>query len=294
MMSDAGNNSTRNLGIVGTGGSIQLNSSTTDQHLRDLELRNNATASMASGRHLLYVDSLALDPGARLDLADGRMIVTGGASVGNFNGSSYTGITGLLASARNGGAWNGNGIGTSQNTANNYAALGIVSADIVLRNQPTWGGVTPPGSAVLVAYTYGGDANLDGKINVDDYIKIDSGIATGLSGWSNGDFNYDGKVNIDDYTVIDGNIGIQGGALGGSVSNLSSNMSTSALRSSSTQFISAGSEFQQVTSLLPRSDSAGDGLNGVSAVPEPGTILAPLVFGAGMLIRRNRRRRIES
>jgi len=61
-------------------------------------------------------------------------------------------------------------------------------------------------------YTYGGDANLDGKLNVDDYIKIDSGIASNLTGWVNGDFNYDGKVNIDDYTtVIDANIGNQNG-----------------------------------------------------------------------------------
>jgi hypothetical protein len=62
-------------------------------------------------------------------------------------------------------------------------------------------------------YTYGGDATLDGKLNIDDYVKIDSGIASGLSGWSNGDFNYDGKVNIDDYTtVLDANIANQGAA----------------------------------------------------------------------------------
>jgi hypothetical protein len=61
-------------------------------------------------------------------------------------------------------------------------------------------------------YTYGGDATLDGKINIDDYVRIDSGIAGGLTGWSNGDFNYDGKVSIDDYlTVIDANIGNQNG-----------------------------------------------------------------------------------
>ncbi len=60
-------------------------------------------------------------------------------------------------------------------------------------------------------YTYGGDATLDGKINVDDYIRIDSGTAAALTGWSNGDFNYDGKANIDDYTsFIDANIATQG------------------------------------------------------------------------------------
>lgn len=34
-------------------------------------------------------------------------------------------------------------------------------------------------------YTYGGDANLDGKSNIDDYVRIDQGIAADLSGWAN-------------------------------------------------------------------------------------------------------------
>ena len=59
-------------------------------------------------------------------------------------------------------------------------------------------------------YTYGGDANFDGKINVDDYGRIDFNVGLGTTGWFNGDFNYDGKVNVDDYGVIDFNVGIQG------------------------------------------------------------------------------------
>src|SRR5439155_2375202 len=66
------------------------------------------------------------------------------------------------------------------------------------------------GGDTLVMYTYGGDANLDGKINVDDYGRIDFAVPLGISGWSNGDFNYDGKINVDDYGIIDFNVGIQG------------------------------------------------------------------------------------
>jgi hypothetical protein len=59
-------------------------------------------------------------------------------------------------------------------------------------------------------YTYAGDATLDGKINVDDYTRIDFNISLGSTGWFNGDFNYDGKINVDDYTIIDFNVGLQG------------------------------------------------------------------------------------
>src|SRR4051812_3649450 len=63
-------------------------------------------------------------------------------------------------------------------------------------------------------YTYGGDANLDGQINIDDYGQIDANARfTGIiHGWYNGDFNYDGNIDIDDYAIIDGNVGIQGPA----------------------------------------------------------------------------------
>jgi hypothetical protein len=61
-------------------------------------------------------------------------------------------------------------------------------------------------------YTYAGDANLDGKINIDDYGRIDGNVASSGSvfGWDKGDFNHDGKINIDDYGIIDGNINRQG------------------------------------------------------------------------------------
>jgi hypothetical protein len=61
-------------------------------------------------------------------------------------------------------------------------------------------------------YTYGGDANLSGNVDIDDYGQIDFNSAIGgiLPGWFNGDFDYNGSVDIDDYGIIDFVIGIQG------------------------------------------------------------------------------------
>src|SRR5206468_12459249 len=65
-------------------------------------------------------------------------------------------------------------------------------------------------SDTLIMYTWGGDANLDGTLNGDDYFQIDSniGLAGTVFGYHNGDFNYDGDINGDDYFIIDSNIGI--------------------------------------------------------------------------------------
>src|SRR5205814_892292 len=75
-----------------------------------------------------------------------------------------------------------------------------------------WSGQTVNGNAILVAYTFGGDANLDGVVNGDDYFQIDSHVSQSGSvfGYFNGDFNYDGAVNGDDYFVIDSNVSASG------------------------------------------------------------------------------------
>ena len=89
------------------------------------------------------------------------------------------------------------------------------AADIlpVAATQTTlWSGQTVDGTAVLVKYTYGGDCNLDGKINILDYGVIDFNVGATpiVHGYHNGDFNLDGKMNILDYGIIDFNVSGQG------------------------------------------------------------------------------------
>jgi autotransporter-associated beta strand protein len=204
----------------------------------------------------------------KIDIADNKLIATA-SPAGSWNGTAYTDVTGLIASGRNGNAaplWDGNGIITTQSsaTSGNYHSIGVARASDVRPATATatglWAGQTITGTDTLVMFTYGGDATLDGKINVDDYIKIDSGIAAGLTGWSNGDFNYDGKVNIDDYTtVIDANIGNQSGV-----------------------FPTAGGI------------EGGGGLSsvsGVSAVPEPAATGIIMGLASAALMRRRRAHR---
>jgi hypothetical protein len=56
---------------------------------------------------------------------------------------------------------------------------------------------------ILVKYTYNGDADLNGKIDADDYFQVDNGFAQKLTGYRNGDFDYNGIVDADDYFLID-------------------------------------------------------------------------------------------
>jgi hypothetical protein len=184
------------------------------QNLAALTIASGKLATLtAGGAKTLNVGTLSVT--GKLNLNDNDAIVRSAASVGDWNGSAYTGVTGSIASGRNGGAWNGSsGIITTSATGT-LTGLGVANAaDIGFTSTALWNGQTVSSSDTLVMYTYGGDANLDGKLNIDDYTRIDQGIAGGATGWSNGDFNYDGKVNIDDYVIIDSNISSQGPPLG--------------------------------------------------------------------------------
>src|SRR5439155_5246142 len=113
---------------------------------------------------------------ARLDIGDNHLIdhATG---VGSVTAGIYNGITGYIQAGRGTGSWNGTtGIITSQTvaTSSNFNSIGVATGQEVkglatATDTAVWAGQTVTGSDTLVMYTYGGDANLDGKINVDDY-----------------------------------------------------------------------------------------------------------------------------
>jgi autotransporter-associated beta strand protein len=204
--------------------------------------------------------TLSLAANTKLDLTDNKLITASPA--GTWNGGAYTGVQGLVQAGRNGSTlplWDGNGMITSQThaTSGNYTSIGVAQASDVRPATATatdlWAGQTITGTDALIMYTYGGDANLDGKLDILDYVRIDQGLAGGLSGWANGDFNYDGKVNIEDYaSFIDANLLIQGAA-------------------------------------FPTAGGAAGGVESVVAVPEPGVALGAIAAGGLVLRRRGRK-----
>jgi hypothetical protein len=189
----------------------------------------------------------------KLDLTDGKMITR--SDVGSWNSTNYSGLTGAIKTGRNGGAWNGMaGIVTSMSDAQGIGALrtiGIADASDVQRVGQTFGGVTLTAGDVMIAYTYGGDADLTGIIDSDDFFQIDQGFQNAATGYDNGDFNYDGRVDADDYFIIN------------------RNYARAALQASAPVEMAAG----------------------VSVVPEPANLTLLVVAGAVCSARRRRRRK---
>ena len=105
------------------------------------------------------------------------------------------------------GTWDGSGIVTSMTAAKPATRLTTLAvaraADV---GKKSFGGQSVAPTDVLVMYTYAGDANLDGKINADDYFQIDShynASTNAAKSFIDGDFNYDGKIDGDDYACAD-------------------------------------------------------------------------------------------
>jgi hypothetical protein len=114
----------------------------------------------------------------------------------------------LIASGRNGGAWNGDGI-ISSPAAGVLTTVGLAEASDALQltgaQTAPWHGQTADASCVLVKHTYAGDADLNGIIDGDDFARIDSGFSASGTDYADGDFDYSGRVDADDYFIVDAN-----------------------------------------------------------------------------------------
>jgi hypothetical protein len=218
---------------------------------------------------------------AFIDLKDNSMVV--GAVLEVQNGQS---LRTLLSRGFNHGAWTGGGIFSNNARLNpqHNTGLGYARASEVL--QPEGGtyqyhNQTVAPTDLIIEYTYYGDSDLNGKVNFDDYVRIDNGFNNHLTGWFNGDFNYDGKVNFDDYVLIDLAFNTQSGTLGRALSFLDGSarsadaMDDAALRAVQQHFDQFGDSYAQ---------------HFAAAVPEPASAIACAFAGLTMLPRRSRKR----
>jgi GH43 family beta-xylosidase len=154
------------------------------------------------------VTMLAIAAGGRLDLTDNDMVIDYAAT------SPAETVRQYLFDGRAGGSWAGTtGILSSAAAADPQRRTTIGYLENSLFGATTFSGQLVDATALLLKYTWYGDANLDGRIGVDDYTRLDRGFARGLSGWGNGDFDYNGTVNAADYFLIDTVFGVQNGSL---------------------------------------------------------------------------------
>lgn len=135
----------------------------------------------------------------KLDLNDNDMIVDYSSL------SPIDDIRGFILSGFSNGLQTGNGIITTRaKTSPNGGETGktrLGFGEASALSLTSFDGITVDSTAVLVKYTYAGDATLDGKVDITDLYKL--ATAWNTSGyWTSGDFNYDGVINAVDLSLL--------------------------------------------------------------------------------------------
>jgi uncharacterized delta-60 repeat protein len=213
VLSSAASVNMNNLAVdVAAGGDLRFDAT---QRLRSLTVAGSASLAPGGDRPLI---TRALSLTGTLDLADNDLLLdyTSASPIGAWNGSAYSGVTGMIARGHNYGAWDTPGLVTSMDAAKiGITTLAPIEAGEVLGIAGTqtavWDGHTVDATTVIVKYTYTGDLNLDGLIDGADYGIIDNYVQfPGTRGYANGDFNFDGVIDGADYGLIDNAIQFQG------------------------------------------------------------------------------------
>ena len=131
-------------------------------------------------------------PTAKLDLTNNALIV-------DYTGSTpYATIRDYVKSARNGGLWTGNGLTSSTALANPGHGIAVVDNASFSTPRTSFMGESVDASSILVRYTWVGDNNMDGNVDVEnDGLAFLVGLNGSGTGWSFGDYNYDGVTDVE-------------------------------------------------------------------------------------------------
>jgi hypothetical protein len=162
------------------------------------------------------VGNLVIAPTAAWNMQDNNAVI---------RTTAYTTVYDWVKAGYNNGSWTGVGIRSAAAAGNSNTSLGTVYNNV--GGNTIWATGAAIGAEfnipelatlttndVIIKYTYIGDANLDGFVNVADKSLLDANFGQS-GGWFQGDFNYDGVVNVADKSLLDARFGL--GGLSGSV-----------------------------------------------------------------------------
>jgi hypothetical protein len=229
-----------------------------------------------SGAGITTVGSLNISTYGKLDITNTAVVIQYDSNSGSFNPATELQIRNYIKNGFDGGSWDGGG-------SVNGAIVSSVAAEDASSGEPyggdsaigyadnnDLGNSSLPTNSVLVRFTYYGDADLNGVVNLNDFDDWLYGYTGGLGtagdvNWSVGDFDYDGYVTLNDFDLWLASYTSGNGSLG----TLDHAIDASTLSTS------------QKTELL--------GI--VSSVPEPASF--SFLAGGSIALLGRRRRRVE-
>jgi hypothetical protein len=147
-------------------------------------VRNTVKAQANHPDGTNVVTALSITAGAQLDLTNNSMVIDYSGPVGTLVGD----VRGMLLSNR---------LTTSSATATRRLGYG----DNAVLSKTTFAGQTVDPSSLLIKFTYAGDADLDGDVDVGDLGALATAWQT-AGPWTAGDFDYTGTIDVNDLGML--------------------------------------------------------------------------------------------
>jgi adhesin HecA-like repeat protein len=192
--------------IDGSGTILQLGSGSLGAsriRISALTVGNGGTVTIlanGSADNVSRLGSLQMgNPSSRLDLTDNDLILDYSAI------SPINAIASAIGLAFHNGAWDQPGITSSRAATSPNAgesgktALGFGEAQAL--NLTVFDGQTVDATSLLIKYTYFGDSDLDGDVDIADLGRLATHWQSAGS-WIDGDFDYSGSVNVNDLGLL--------------------------------------------------------------------------------------------
>jgi hypothetical protein len=198
LTADAGASDTTLNVTVAAGATASFSAS---QRFSALTIAGNVAVTLG-GNKTITTSGLSITGAGKLDLADNDMVVRYTTAQA---GTVPAAIESLVKQGFNGGNWLGTtGITSSSAAADGRTALAVV--DNAALGRTSFSGVTGlTGREVLIKYTFCGDANLDGQVDIGDLGLLAGAWQQPGKGWFDGDFTYNDTVDIGDMGLLAGN-----------------------------------------------------------------------------------------
>jgi hypothetical protein len=213
-----------NVGTVSTPSVVNFNSW---QNLAALDIKGTSTVTVGVNGDRVLDTALTIGGSlgawtGKLDLNDNILIVRHNDP--DNGATTLARVVDQIASGLNmagEGYWDGPGIcsSTAANHPEQLTGLGVMNNDdgAGAPIYTEFGGQAVNEKAILVRYTYYGDNNLDGMVDLDtDFsLFVDGYNSQGsLRGWLYGDYNYDGIIDLDtDFSLFVSGYNNQGAPL---------------------------------------------------------------------------------
>jgi hypothetical protein len=167
--------------------------------LRTVSINTPGTVELQPGGNaVLIANSLDIDvnDGAQLDVNDNTVIVDYDLV------SPLESVVGYLVNGYSNGSWDGAGLASGIAGLTTNSALGYGEAlDLGVA---TFAGVPVDNTCVVVTYTFYGDSDLDGDVDVGDLGSLASNWQL-AGGWTDGDMDYNGVIDVNDLGLFASN-----------------------------------------------------------------------------------------